>query len=112
MAITYAYTDSYLAKLVTEDQEVRAIADVNAYTVNAFPDAWLEKLVRLRAYIIVCMESTKSADDLFAVKLAAYRKEFAEQLPLAKAAADAAAAAAGTSTPNMASLVSIELVRA
>lgn len=108
MALTYAYTDAYLAPLVTEDREARAVADVAA--IGTFPTDWTERLVRLRAYVLVCLESAKSPDDLFTAKLAAYRKEWDQALPLARAAQDAATAAAG-GVPTMASLVSIPLER-
>lgn len=105
MALAYAYTDAYLAPLVTQDREDRAIADVAAY--GTFPTDWTERLVRLRAYVLVCLESTKSPEDLFTSKLSAYRKEFDQALPLAQAAANAA-----STTPTIASLVSIPLERA
>lgn len=85
--LTYTYTDAYLAPLVTQDRETRARAEVAAY--GTFPADWTERLVRLRAYVITCLESAKAPDDLFATKLAAYRKEFDQQLPLARAAQDA-----------------------
>lgn len=91
--LTYTYADAYLATLVTQDRETRALADVAAY--GTFPVDWTERLVRLRAYCIVCAESQQAPDDLFATKLATYRKEFAEALPLAKAAQDAATSASG-----------------
>ena len=110
MALAYTYFDPYLAPLVTEERETRALADVNAYRGD-YPAAWLERLTRLRTYLIVCQESQKAADDLFGVKLAQYRKEFDQTLPLANAAADAASAATGNDT-GMASFVSVELYRA
>lgn len=91
--LTYTYTDAYLAPLVTQDRETRAIADVAAY--GTFPADWIERLVRLRAYVLVCLESAKAADDLFTAKLSSYRKEFAEALPLAKAAQDALTSSSG-----------------
>lgn len=103
----YAYPDAYLGRHITPDIEARALADVQVYRA-AFPAAWQERLVRLRAYVLACQEGQRTADDLFSVKLAGYKKEFNELLPLACAAADAASAAA----PSMVSLVSIELQRA
>lgn len=105
---TYLYSDAYLAPLVTQDRESRAIADIAAY--GTFPADWTERLVRLRAYVIVCLESAKAPDDLFTAKLSAYRKEFDQALPLARAAQDAVNAAAGTTTSS--SLISIPLERA
>lgn len=108
MSTTYTYSDAYLAPLVTKDREVRAIADVAAY--GTFPADWVERLVRLRAYVLVCLESAKAPDDLFTAKLAAYRKEFEQALPLARAAQDAVNEAAGA--PASSSLISIPLERA
>lgn len=109
MATTYTYYDPYLLPLVTEARETRALADVNAQR-DDFPAEWLERLTRLRAYVIVCQESQQTAEDLFAVKLAQYQKEYDKTMPLAIAAADAVLAAAGAELP-MRSIVSIELHR-
>jgi len=109
MATTYTYYDPYLLPLVTEAREARALADVNAQRAD-FPAAWLERLTRLRAYVIVCQESQQTVDDLFAVKLAQYQKEYDKTLPLAIAAADAVLVDAGAQAP-MRSFVSIELLR-
>lgn len=110
MATTYTYFDPYLLPLVTLEREARALADVNAQRAD-FPAAWLERLVRLRAYVITSQESQKSADDLFSVKLSQYQREYDRTLTLANAAADAALAAAGTAEVPMRSFVSIELHR-
>lgn len=110
MATTYTYYDPYLLPLVTVEREARAIADVTAQRAD-FPAAWKERLVRLRAYVIVCQESQKTADDLFGIKIIQYQKEYDKTLPLANSAADAAIAAAGLVVPPMRSLVSIELHR-
>jgi len=110
MATTYAYFDPYLLPLVTAEREARALADVVAQRAD-FPAAWLERLVRLRAYVITCQESQKSADDLFSVKITQYQKEYDRTLPLANAAADAALVAAGDTALPMRSFVSIELHR-
>ncbi len=105
MSLTYSYTDAYLAPLINQDREDRAIADVATY--GTFTTAWTERLVRLRAYVIVCLESAKSAEDLFTAKLASYRKEFDTSLAHARAATNAS-----SSSTSMASLVSITLERA
>jgi len=110
MATTYLYYDPYLLPLVTAEREARALSDVNAQRAD-FPAAWLERLVRLRAYVITCQESQKAADDLFSVKINQYQKEFDKTLPLANAAADAVIAAAGLTEVPMRSFVSIELHR-
>lgn len=103
--LTYTYVDAYLAPLVTQEREKRAIADVAAY--GTFPADWTERLVRLRAYVIVCSESQKSPEDLFTAKLATYRKEFNDALPFAKAAQDAT-----TSNSGLGGVFSIPLERA
>jgi hypothetical protein len=110
MATTYTYYDPYLLQLVTVEREARALADVNAVRSD-LPAAWLERLTRLRAYVIACQESQKTADDLFSVKISQYQKEYDKTLPLAIGAADAALVAAGASEVPMRSLVSIELHR-
>lgn len=109
MATTYTYYDPYLLPLVTTEREARALADVNAQRTD-FPAVWLERLTRLRAYVIVCQESQQTADDLFSVKLAQYQKEYDKTMPVATGAADAALAGAGAEMP-MRSIVSIELHR-
>lgn len=103
--LTYTYADAYLAPLVTQDRETRAIAEVAAY--GGFPAEWTERLVRLRAYQIVCAESQKAADDLFSAKLATYRKDFELALPQARAAQDAL-----TSGSGLGGILSIPLERA
>jgi len=109
MPTTYTYHDAYLAALVTEDREDRATAEVASF--GTFDEPWLGRLIVLRAYIITCIESQKSAEDVFAAKLAAYRKEWTEQLPLARAAAAAAAEAAGGSIVSGASFFTVPLER-
>ena len=69
---TINYFDPYLLPLVTAEREERATADVTAQRAD-FPAAWVERLVRLRAYVIASQESQKSADDLFSVKIAQYQ---------------------------------------
>lgn len=92
--LKYTYADEYLAPLVTDDRETRATADVAV--LGTFPDAWQERLVRLRAYILTCQESQAAPDDLFASKLKTYQKEFDALLPAAQAAADATTSPTGT----------------
>jgi hypothetical protein len=111
MAMTYTYPDAYLYRLMTEDIEARALADVVEIRSD-FPAAWLERLTRLRAYVTLCLESVSKPDDLFTMKLAQYRKEFDQQLVLARAAADAAARSTyGNTTAGAASPFSIEMYR-
>lgn len=93
MALTNPYHDAYLAPLITQDRETRAAAEVAQ--LGAFTDAWAQRLTVLRAYVLTCIESQKASDDLFAAKLAAYRKEFDAVLPSARAALAAANPQAG-----------------
>ena len=73
MSTTYTYPDAYLAKFCTEAIEDRAVADIAVMgTFNAY---WTEKLVVLRAYILVCLENQADPDDLFTAKLKSYRSE-------------------------------------
>lgn len=78
------YYDAYLSPLVTQDYEDRAEVDIDA--IGTFAAAWRDKLIVLRAYILICLESMAAADDLFTAKLAQYRKEFDATLGKAKAA--------------------------
>jgi hypothetical protein len=82
--MAYTYTDAYLSPLVTADRTARAESDVDA--IGAFATEWRDKLVVLRSYILICLDSQKSAEDPFAVKLSAYRKEWEATLAQAKAA--------------------------
>jgi len=84
MPLTNSYTDAYLAPIVTQEREDRATADIA--DLGTFPDAWTARLIVIRTYLLTCLESQKSADDVFASKLASYRKEFESTLAQAKAA--------------------------
>lgn len=84
MALTLTYYDSYLKPLITEDRETRALADVDA--LAAFPAEWRDKLGVLRGYVLTCLESNASAEDVFSVKLKQYQKEFDHALAQARAA--------------------------
>lgn len=109
MALAYTYSDAYLGRLVTEEREQLAATYVGQ--LGTFPAYWTEVLVRARAYIQVCLDSSADSSDTFASKLAHYRKELADQLPLARAAAQAAE----TGEPPAgggASLFTIDLERA
>ena len=101
---TYLYHDAYLKPHVTQEREDRAVAEVASY--GTFPTDWTERLVRLRAYCITCAECQATPDDLYASKLAGYRKEFNEALPHAKAAQDAT-----TSPSGLGAVFSIPLER-
>lgn len=91
--LRYTYSDAYLGPLVTREREDRAVAELAGY--GAFPVDWTERLVRLRAYVIVCAESQKSPEDLFSAKLKTYSREFEQGLPHARAAQDALGSRSG-----------------
>lgn len=110
MPLINTYADGYLAPLVTEARETQAAADVAQ--LGTFPAAWVTRLTILRAYIITCLEGMKAPDDVFASKLAAYRKEFDSALPQARAAQQAAEAAAGTAPTGGGGVFVIDLQRA
>ena len=84
MAIIYSYLDPYLGNLVTEALETEALGDL-AEIYADFSADWLEKLVPLRAYILLCTRNQTQADDVYSLKLATYRREFEAQLASAKA---------------------------
>jgi hypothetical protein len=107
MPLINTYADAYLAPLVTVEREARAIADVA--DLGTLPAIWVQRLVILRAYVITCLESQKSPDDLFAAKLAAYRREFEDAL---KQARIAQSAAAGGTSSSGGSFFTVDLERA
>lgn len=80
------YFDAYLAPLIdkTPDYETRAAADVAQ--LGTFPAPWPDKLTVLRAYILCCLESAASAEDVFSLKLKQYQSEWKDTLDQAKAA--------------------------
>lgn len=80
----YTYNDAYLKNNVTQDREDRATLDVNA--IATFAADWKQKLIILRAYILVCLECQAQPDDLFSQKLKQYRQEWESTLAAAKAA--------------------------
>jgi len=110
MALAYTYPDQYLRAQVTTEREARAIADVA--DLGAVPATWTPKLIVLRAYVIACLECQQRADDLFATKLATYRKEFDATLSLARAAQASAAAQAGGAQSGGGSFFGVDLFRA
>lgn len=95
MPLTNTYTDAYLAPLVTEEREARAVSYVA--DLGTFPAAWVTRLQVLRAYVLVCLESNQSGEDLFAVKLRTYQAEFDTALKAAQQAQSLLDAAAGGS---------------
>ena len=109
MPLRYPYADAYLAPLVTMAREDQSAADVAM--LGTLPAAWVQRLTVLRAYVITCTESMKSADDVFSAKLAAYRKDYAEAIPQARAAQQAADAAAGVPSKGGGSVFTVSLER-
>ena len=57
-------------------------------------DFWRERLITLRAYILVCLEHQANPDDLYAAKLKNYRADFDATLAQARASAPDAAGSA------------------
>ena len=108
MPLANTYPDAYLVNLVTQARETKAIADVAA--LGTLPAAWATRLVILRAYIITCLESSRAPDDMFTVKLAAYRKEWPDSLAQARQAQAAVDAATGAGEAG-ASPFTVELIR-
>lgn len=109
MPNAYAYNDPFVAPQVTQEREDRALAYVSA--IGTFPTEWVERLTVLRAYVIACQECIRTDGDTWTIKLAAYSKDFTVQLPLARAAQQAAEAEAGTGPTGAGSMFSIEIER-
>lgn len=86
------YFDAYLAPLIakTPEYETRAAADVAQ--LGTFPAPWPDKLTVLRAYVLLCLESSASAEDVFSLKLKQYQTEWKEAVSQAQAAVNVAAA--------------------
>lgn len=93
MPLQNAYTDAYLSPLVTEAREAQAAADVAE--LGTLPAGWVTRLTVIRAYIITCLESIRQPDDVFTLKLTAYRKDYADALTQARAAQAVVDAEAG-----------------
>lgn len=109
MALTYTYSDAYLQPLITEATEDAAQAFVA--DVGTLPAHWVSRLCVIRAYVITCLDKQKAADDLFATKLANYKREFDEALKAAKAAQAVIDAESGTAAGG-GSFFSVGLERA
>ena len=113
MPLANIYPDSYLGPLVTTAREAQAVADVAL--LGTLPAAWVERLVVLSAYRLVCMQSQKAPDDLFSSKLASYSKEFDRTLAAARQAQAlvvAAAVESGAAAGGAGSFFTIQLHRA
>ena len=80
-----AYNDSFLSRHVTDEKE-NAAYDYVDLMADFTPD-WRDRLAVLRVYISICLDAQKGGqDDVYATKLASYRKEFDAVVALAKAA--------------------------
>lgn len=82
MAITYS--DEFLQPLCTAARETEAGDYVD--DLGTFPDAWRNRLIRLRVYILSCLDAQAEPDDLYSAKLEDYRREWRDILPQARAA--------------------------
>lgn len=107
MPLVHTYADAYLAPRVTEARETQAAADVAQ--LGTLPEAWVTRLTVLRAYVITCLENMASADDTFAAKLSAYRKDYEAAIPQARAAQ--AQVDAGTPSTGGGSFFTVDLQR-
>jgi hypothetical protein len=94
------YTDAHLSRLVTLERETIATGDVDA--LGAFPTAWRNRLITLRTYVIICLESQKGGmDDIFSAKLSSYRREYDATLVQARRAAETAGATLPAAWPSL-----------
>ena len=91
MALTLTYDDAYLKDRITDPLEERAMQEVDDMALGAVADNVRERLVILRAYILVCLEHQANPDDLYAAKLKNYRSEFDAALARARASVPDAA---------------------
>ncbi len=101
MSITY--DDKFLGDRVTPDIEQQATTDVAE--LGEFEDYWRDRLIKLRAYILVCLIHQSEADDIYASKLGSYRKEFNDAERSAKRSQS-------TTTGKSPGLISIPVERA
>ena len=74
------YLDGYLSALIDKkpEWEERARADVAA--LGTFPEFWADRLIMVRTYILCCIESLASPDDVFSTKLKWYTEEYKRSL--------------------------------
>ncbi len=80
------YTDPFLSRLVTDAREQAAISYVES--IASLNQEWRDRLVVMRVYISICLESLKGGDDdVYSSKLSHYKKEFDSTLQIAKQSA-------------------------
>jgi len=82
------YFDAYLAQRIDETPEWETRAAEDVAQLGSFPAPWPDKLTVLRAYILCCLESNASEEDVFSVKLKQYQAEFKDALKQARLAAN------------------------
>ena len=92
--MTIIYTDPSLKNEVNSSRVIAATADVAA--MGTFTAYWTDRLIELRAYIIICQECMSAEGDLYHAKLKAYRDEFATARGFALSANEAANPGEGT----------------
>ncbi len=86
-----AFTDNQLATLVTPLVEANAAEYVDSLGVfPTTPVDWRQRLINLRAYIVVSQEHISAPDDVFSIKIKEYRQEWGVTLAQAKEAAQSA----------------------
>ena len=99
MPLNYVYKDALLKAKVTEEIEARAAEEVAADGEFTYLDEsgeevtfHTERLRKLRAYIIIGLESATGAAgaDPYAAKVATYREEYRQALAAARTAVQAA----------------------
>lgn len=76
------YPDAYLQKFCDDEREARAFNDVDGY--GDFSVDARDSLARMRCYVLACLENQGDSEDLFAIKLENYRREFERVLVQAK----------------------------
>lgn len=82
------FRDAYLRDFCDYDAEQAARADVALLDPDSnFTSAWTDKLAVVKTYINVCLENQAQEDDLFAIKLKQYNREFDGLLAQARTAA-------------------------
>ncbi|HOW75413.1 MAG TPA: hypothetical protein P5102_07795 [Candidatus Competibacteraceae bacterium] len=63
------YHDAYLAPLIDATPEWETHAAEDVAQLGTFADSWPDKLTVLRVYLLLCLESAASAEDVFSLKL-------------------------------------------
>lgn len=85
------YFDAYLAPLIAKTPSTKPRRCGRGATGN-LPAPWPDKLTVLRAYVLLCLESSASAEDVFSLKLKQYQTEWKDAVSQAMLALNVAAA--------------------